>query len=345
MVHGVFCWFTLDSAPSDRHAAPRAVELTIIPDPSGDTEPARVVRVPLPDQPIDTWRPRHPSRRPPPLTSAGPERRRSEPSAEPLRTDRLVRESDSAPLDKGLPLPSPNEQPADAGTRQVDLKNLDLRIARSDLDRLFGAEMAQDRGDDKEKAIRGRSPASRKGRSLTKIVQNSMKPRPGWVKPGNQEVLGIDRQQSFAAYLRQLDKKIGPRFSTFLHSSESVNNQLHRKVQSSFLKYNPFYSPPPDNEVATSLGSHPIGDLTLVTVTEFELDRTGRLNDILVVRSSGHAVFDAACVSCVVQSAPFPKPPTDILSHNLLAYIRWSFYRNPRRNGPRSGSGYILTDK
>jgi len=60
------------------------------------------------------------------------------------------------------------------------------------------------------------------------------------------------------------------------------------------------------------------------------------------VQTSGFMPFDYGAWNAVERAAPFPQPPTKILSGDGRAYFRWGFYRNERQCGTFNAEPYML---
>jgi TonB family protein len=142
-------------------------------------------------------------------------------------------------------------------------------------------------------------------------------------------------------YLQDIHKKLAPRFFTFLDTLDSPDERMHRKVQNSPLKYNPFYVPPPQTERQRSLHG-PMNDLSTRATAEFEILPSGSLAEVRLVKSSRYTLFDSAAIDAVLQSAPFVPPPPQLLSRNNRAYLRWTFSRDWKKNTWAQGHLYLI---
>lgn len=58
------------------------------------------------------------------------------------------------------------------------------------------------------------------------------------------------------------------------------------------------------------------------------LDEEGRVQNILVKKSSGIQALDKASVEAFVESGPFPNPPKDLIRDQKNLQITWSFFVN-----------------
>lgn len=143
------------------------------------------------------------------------------------------------------------------------------------------------------------------------------------------------------AYLQEIHKKLAPRFSSFLNTLDSPSERMHKKVQNSPLKYNPFYVPPPETERQRSLHG-PMNDLSTRATAEFEILSSGGLAEVRLVKSSTYTLFDSAAIDAVLQSAPFAPPPPALLSRNNRSYLRWTFSRDWKKNTWAQGHLYLI---
>ncbi len=159
-------------------------------------------------------------------------------------------------------------------------------------------------------------------------------------EPGQELPLGQSKAAA-SAYLLTIHRKLSPRFADFLSTFDSPFARIHKKVQDSKLRYNPFYSPPTlaDRQAAER---GPLSDLSLSAMTEFEILSSGKLGEIRLVRSSASDVFDAGSIKSLLQCSPFDPPPAQLLSRNDRAYIQWTFFRDWAKNTPAVGHVVLL---
>jgi TonB family protein len=111
-----------------------------------------------------------------------------------------------------------------------------------------------------------------------------------------------------------------------------MHRQIHEKWAFGFL-----------TQMDTSFRDSPMNDLKLVAKLEIVLDGEGNVDKIAMVRTSGITGFDGAAISAVYAAAPFPTPPTAILSGNGKVYIHWKFHRNGDACGT-PGVNYFILD-
>jgi outer membrane biosynthesis protein TonB len=148
--------------------------------------------------------------------------------------------------------------------------------------------------------------------TLTGRVRRALENNSSWVAAGEQEPLG-NRQQTFTTYL------------------ERVHDRFHHLFADDFL-----------GSLSSLDPSHPLNDMSLHALMEFEIFKSGAISEIRVIRSSGNTVFDAAAVDSLYRGAPYPAAPARILSWNERIYFRWGFYRNMRKCGVFNAEPYIL---
>lgn len=130
------------------------------------------------------------------------------------------------------------------------------------------------------------------------------------VRPGNQTALNT-AASPFAAYLA------------------GVHRQIHEHFAMQFLSGLP-------------LAGSPLSDPSLVTTLEIVINGDGTLETVGVARSSGFLPFDYGAFSSVTKAAPFPPPPSKILSGDGRVYFHWAFYRNERQCGTFNARPFIL---
>ena len=148
--------------------------------------------------------------------------------------------------------------------------------------------------------------------SLTGRVRRALENNRSWVAEGEQEALG-GRQKAFASYLHR------------------VHDRFHHLFADEFL-----------GSLSSLDPAHPLNNMSLQALMEFEIFKSGAISEIRVIRSSGNTVFDAAAVDSLYRGAPYPAPPRSILSWNERVYFRWGFYRNMRKCGVFNAEPYIL---
>ncbi|MCP4199097.1 MAG: TonB family protein [Proteobacteria bacterium] len=223
-----------------------------------------------------------------------------------------------APRMKQAPIEAPKTPtgpppPAQPEAAPPSAQELNLSLDWNGFERIYreDAETARKAYAEKSLATR-RTAGSFRGQFPDKVRQAITNHR-GWVKPGNHEALGAARQKTFHNYIRV------------------VHETIHSFFADSFLASLSNFKP-----------DDPLNDFSLKTTMEFEIMKSGQLNEVRVVKSSGNMVFDAAAVDAIYRSAPYNPPPKSVLSWNNRVYLRWGFYRNQRKCGVFNVEPYIL---
>ena len=126
--------------------------------------------------------------------------------------------------------------------------------------------------------------------------------------------------------------ELNTRAAPFAQFIARMHRQIHERWAFGFL-----------TDMETSFRESPMNDLKLVAKLEIVLDGEGNVDKIAMVRTSGITGFDAAAISSVYAAAPFPTPPTAILSGNGKVYLHWKFHRNGDACGT-PGVNYFILD-
>jgi len=126
--------------------------------------------------------------------------------------------------------------------------------------------------------------------------------------------------------------ELNTRAAPFAQFIARMHRQIHEKWAFGFL-----------TQMDVSFRDSPMNDLNLVAKLEIVLDGEGQVDKIAMVRTSGSTGFDGAAISAVYAAAPFPTPPTAILSGNGKVYIHWKFHRNGDACGT-PGVNYFILD-
>ena len=126
--------------------------------------------------------------------------------------------------------------------------------------------------------------------------------------------------------------ELNTRAAPFAQFIARMHRQIHEKWAFGFL-----------NQMDLSFRDSPMNDLKLIAKLEIVLDGEGNVDKIAMVRTSGITGFDGAAISAVYAAAPFPTPPTAILSGNGKVYIHWKFHRNGDACGT-PGVNYFILD-
>ncbi len=121
------------------------------------------------------------------------------------------------------------------------------------------------------------------------------------------------------------------------HEGASYLSHIHRKIHplwaENYLLKLDLYEPIDSELNKTTLG----------TKLEFVIDgKTGEVEKITVVKSSGALRFDAEAISIGHQVGPHRRAPKNIISPNGKVYIHWHFWRNQRQCGTFGASIFLM---
>jgi len=200
-----------------------------------------------------------------------------------------------------------SEAPRASGGRAGQGPN--LKLSWSQFEATFGEKELREQRDAYLEQRRTRSRGGQREEDWRKFraaVENFV----DRVKPGNQTALNA-AASPFAAYLAEMHRSI------------------HREFAGRFLPSLP-------------LVGGPYSDPTLVTRLEIIVNTDGTLHQVGVVKTSGYTPFDYGAWNAVTKAAPFPQPPTRILSGDGRVYLRWDFYNNERQCGTFNAEPFIL---
>lgn len=245
--------------------------------------------------------------------------RRSKP--EPMRNQTVPHQHEQVAKAPPVPLTGPpvplQGPPAPEVASPQSRQQLAKRKLKLDLDwRTFERTFAEQALEEREAYAQTRL-AARQGRGgfgqLSGKVRRALTNNRGWIRPGNQEPLG-PRKQLFHNYIE------------LIHETH-----IHPIFGESFWE-----------SLSSFATDHPLNNMNMYTVAEFEIFANGNVSEVRVVKSSGNAVFDAAAVDSIYRSSPFPAPPKAVLSWNERVYLRWGFYRSQRMCGVFNVEPYIL---
>lgn len=125
--------------------------------------------------------------------------------------------------------------------------------------------------------------------------------------------------------------ELNTRAAPFAQFITHMHRQIHDKWAFGFLQ-----------SLSLQLKNTPFDDMGLMAKLEIVLDKTGNVDKIAMVRTSGNTGFDAAAISSVYAAVPFPTPPEAILSGNGKVYLHWKFHRNGDACGTPGVSYFIL---
>jgi TonB family protein len=186
-----------------------------------------------------------------------------------------------------------------------------LRLSFSQYEDTFGADSVQDQRERYAEQRRSRSPGQSR-EVIWKKFRGAIENYLPKVRPGNQTALNT-AASPFAAYLA------------------TIHRQIHVHFADQFLRGLP-------------MAGSPLSDPSLITTLEIVINGDGTLETVGVARSSGFLPFDYGAFSSVQKAAPFPPPPTKILSSDGRAYMHWAFHRSERQCGTFNAQPYILKD-
>ena len=186
-----------------------------------------------------------------------------------------------------------------------------LKLSFSQYEDTFGADSVQEQRERYAEQRRSRSTGQSR-EVIWKKFRGAIENYLPKVRPGNQTALNT-AASPFAAYLAV------------------VHRQIHIYFADQFLRGLP-------------LAGSPMSDPSLVTTLEIVINGDGSLETVGVARSSGFLPFDYGAFSSVQRAAPFPPPPSKILSSDGRAYMHWAFHRSERQCGTFNAQPYILKD-
>ena len=126
--------------------------------------------------------------------------------------------------------------------------------------------------------------------------------------------------------------ELNTRAAPFAQFIAHMHRQIHEKWAFGFL-----------NDMDRDFRDSPMNDLKLIAKLEIVLNGDGDVDKISMVRTSGNTGFDSAAIGSVYAAAPFPTPPSAILSGNGKVYIHWKFHRNGDACGT-PGVNYFILD-
>ncbi|HEX2661112.1 MAG TPA: TonB family protein, partial [Polyangia bacterium] len=173
-------------------------------------------------------------------------------------------------------------------------KRVMLALSGKDYEYMFGAEAKADRQlAQQERSTRLGARVSKRLAQVRSSLENFIPD----VKPGTTTVLNA-RAAPFAAFIAR------------------VHRQIHKYWGYGVLE---------DWDSLPS--SSPFNNDSLNTTLEIVLNDDGTVSKITPVKVSGYVAYDAAAVDAVLAAAPFPQPPSEILSVNGKVYFHWNFAR------------------
>lgn len=187
-----------------------------------------------------------------------------------------------------------------------------FRLNHHDYDRVVGFDVSEKERRDAALAVRS-SGVGHWDRLMQKqaLLRASLENYTPNVRPGNQSELGT-RKHPFAAFIA------------------AMHRQIHKFWGEGYL-------------AALDARNDRTYDMSLVTAVEISLNDDGSLSGMIIARSSGNGVFDAAALDSVMSASPFPSPPGAIKSKDGKIYITWRFHRDDRQCATDFVDAHILT--
>jgi TonB family protein len=221
--------------------------------------------------------------------------------------------SPDAPVSDAPVATSPTPSSGDQSTsRPISPDQIRTGLTWSAFEKTFEATASAARAEYAAQSMEKRRGSFRFG-ALTGKVKAAMENHSSWVAQAPQDQLSPTEVRSFRTYLERTHDKIHELFADgFLASLSSLDP------------------------------SDPLNNMALVTLMEFEILASGKINEVHVLKTSGNAVFDAAAVHALYGASPFLPPPADTLSWNNRVYFRWGFHRNQRKCGTFNAEPYRL---
>ena len=250
-----------------------------------------------------------------------PERRRPEPDKttppqpqpEPESTPQ-EKAQEAEGITKTSPSPdNPSRSPVVKPQKKPDPREL-FQPSAKDYDKVFG---------ERDKELEGQMEEHYEGRRLLagyekrkKAIRASLENHITEVKPGNHT--GVNAKPAvYADYISRIHRKI------------------HARWGASFL-------PMLDTQYPAG---HPLNDPSLNSELEFVIDaKSGQLDAVNIVDSSGETMFDAEAVAVSHMVGPHRHPPGEIVSPDGKVYVHWNFWRDQRQCGPFGASIFIVNN-
>jgi hypothetical protein len=150
-----------------------------------------------------------------------------------------------------------------------------------------------------------------------------------------------DREKAVRASLENHITEVKPGNHTGVNAKPAVYaeyiGRIHRKIHA---RWGAGYLPRLDTQYPRG---HPLNNASLNSKLEFVIDaRSGVVDAVNIVESSGELMFDAEALSISHTIGPHRKPPGEIVSPDGKVYIHWNFWRDQRQCGPFGASVYIV---
>ncbi|MCK9461348.1 MAG: TonB C-terminal domain-containing protein [Proteobacteria bacterium] len=243
---------------------------------------------------------------------------------------------------ENLPVAMPAAQPpaVDAGVGESPRsERLDLALGWNGFERTFGTRAAQDRAD-YEQALRRKRIDGQRATRWSQLVLGALGDNRRY--PEDAPLTATEARRAVEGYLSVLNSRITPTFNAFLAEVGLPADQLHGAVQRSWLRYNPFYVPPPIGEIVDTTSV--LAKVERAAQVEFAIGQSGALDEIRLVATSGSGFFDATAVSAICTGSPFPPPPAAIRSAREHAYFAWRFDKDWHLNGRGSARHLVVRE-
>lgn len=125
--------------------------------------------------------------------------------------------------------------------------------------------------------------------------------------------------------------ELNTRAAPFAQFITRMHRRIHEQWAFGFL-----------SQMDRSFKASRMDDPHLVAKLEIVLDGKGNIDKVAMVRTSGLTGYDIAAINSVYSAAPFPEPPSAILSGNGKVYVHWTFHRNEEACGTMGVDYFIL---
>jgi hypothetical protein len=255
---------------------------------------------------------------------------RSAPTPEPQRQE-PSRQEPSAPTPQEAAAPTEErEAQAEEGMTQAREQSQDSPVVERKRGKPSPRELFQPSARDydkvfgqKDEQLKGQLEDNKPGRKLLK----------GWK----------DRERAVRASLENHITEVKPGNHTGVNAKPAVYanyiGRIHRKIHA---RWGAGFLPRLDTQYPAG---HPLNDASLNSKLEFVIDaKSGVIDAVNIVESSGELMFDAEAVSISHTIGPHRKPPGEIVSPDGKVYVHWNFWRDQRQCGPFGASIFIVNN-
>ncbi|QDG54763.1 hypothetical protein FIV42_29660 [Persicimonas caeni] len=152
-----------------------------------------------------------------------------------------------------------------------------------------------------------------------------------------------EREKAVRASLENHITEVKPGNHTGVNAKPAIYanyiGRIHRKIHA---HWGASYLPRLDTQYPAG---HPLNDSSLNSKLEFVIDaKSGKVDSVNIVESSGELMFDAEAVSISYMIGPHRSPPGEIVSPDGKVYIHWNFWRDQRQCGPFGASVFIVNN-